>query len=284
MGFRIVPVNFFDEATISVTPSAVTTLPLANLQNAHRDDVWRSPNLDQQVITGHWDGNVRPFSSWGMWPAGERSSMIGAKVRVEGFSDLASATTVYDSGTLDFYTFTGEGWGDFLWGATPWGADEADRTAREAALMRDFAEVAIASFRITVTNGGAVDTPYFEARRFLMGQYVEAPYDVEHGVSPQWQSGSRHIRTPGGTLRRLRRARWREMRCELVLDTEATRAAWMDLMAVCAPDAEILIKCFGGEESRRARDFSFLGSLEALNPLIFQNPNFHRLQLSAVES
>lgn len=284
MPLKILPVNFFDEATITVTPAAVSTLPVTNLQSNIRDAVWRSPNLDQQVISGTWSGNARPVNAWGLWPGTGTASLIGAQVRVQLYSDSTYTTQVYDSGTLDFFTFNGSAWGDFDWGSAPWGVAADDRTARLAPLVRYFTQVTASSFRITITNGGAVDTPYFEARRFWLAQAVTAPFNARPGAAPAWVSGSKHERTIGGVLRRQSRARWRELRIETKVTSEADRAAWSDLSYACDPATEIVLSLFPGDGTRRERDFTVLGSLEVLNPMVFDGPNEHTLQLAMVES
>lgn len=280
MALRILPVNVFDEATISVSPAAVSTLPVTNLQSNIRDRVWRSTDLSTQVISGSWGGNARPISAWGIWPG----SLMGAKVVVRLFSDTAFTSEVYNSGTLDAFTFGGIGWGSFAWGATPWGVEASDRTCRLAPLVKYFTEVTAASFTITILTSGGMDTPYFEARRFWFAQYVDAPYNAEFGAAPAWRSSSEHQRTIGGSLRRLRRARWRELRFETVFATETDRATWSDLSYVSDPANEIVLSLFPAEASRRERDFTVMGSLEVLNPMAFENVNFHRLQLAIVES
>lgn len=284
MALKILPVNFFDQAAISVTPAAVSTLPVTALQSNIRDAVWRSPNLEQQVISGTWSGEARPVNAWGLWPATGAASLIGARVRVQLFSDTAYASQVYDSGTLDFFDFSGTGWGDFDWGVHPWGAAEDDRTARLAPLTRYFTEVSASSFKVTVTNGGAVDKPYFEARRFWLAQAVSAPFNARPGAAPAWRSAAKHSRTDGAVLRRKPGGRWRELRFDTKFITEADRRAWSDLSYACPPDVEIVISLFPGEQTRRERDFTVLGSLEVLNPMVFNTTTEHTLQLSVVES
>lgn len=284
MSLKLLPVNFFDEATISVSPSAVSTQPLANLQSTVRDAVWRSPNLDPQVISGSWDGEARPVNSWGLWPGTGAASLIGAKVRVQLYSSSSWTTQVYDSGTLDFFDFTGTGWGDFDWGSHPWGVEEGDYTARLAPLVKFFTQVSAGSFRITITNGGAVDTPYFEARRFWLAQAVEAPYTARPGAQPQWVPGSRQERTVGAVLQRQSRPSSRRLAFQMRVVTEAHRQVWSDLAYYCDPAKEIVLSLFAAQGGRLERDHVVLGSFEGTNPLDFQSPYQHDLNLSIVES
>lgn len=284
MTFRIVPVNAIDDATLAVTPAAVSTLPATNLQSNVRSNLWRSPNLDPQTITFNWAGNVRRVSHFSLWPSAQASALIGATVRLELFSDLAMATGVYDQ-TWDFFSFTGAAWGVDAWGVFRWGVADDDRTARLAPLSKWFSAVNASAGRITIANGGAVDTPYFEARRIVLGEYQEAPYNALVGAAPQWKSNSEHQRTVGGSLRRLRRARWRELRFETVFSTDADRAKWSDIVQACDPGQEVVISLFPGDADERfERDFTVLGSLEALNPIVFENYQFHRAQFAFTES
>lgn len=284
MALRILPTNFFDEATISVSPAAVSTLPATNLQSNVRDRLWRSPNLDRQVITGHWSGNVRVIDAIGVWPSAGTSSLIGSKWRFEFFQDASLTTSLYDTGELDFFAFSGSAFGSAGYGVEPYGVETSDRLARLAPLTKFFTAVNAASFRITVTNGGAVDTPYFEARRIWMADSVLAPYTARFGAQPSWRSNSEHLRTLGGALRRLARAKWRELRIETFFTSEADRAAWFDIVGAASLDKEIVLSVFAGEATRRERDFTVMGSLDVLNPVVFDNANFHTLQLAIVES
>lgn len=285
MGARLVPVNYFDQSTdVAVFPSANAAYPITNLQSNARDRVWRSPNLNRQVILGSWGGNARRVSCWGMWPE-DVSCLLGAKVLVQLYATASYATEVYNSGTLDFFTFTGTGWGDFTWGSHPWGVEVGDRTARLNPLLRYFTAVSAGSFSITITNGGAMDSSYIGSRRFMFGDYVEAPWNILTGAMPAWRSSSEQQRSIGGALRRLSRARWRELRCEIAMQDEADRAAWMDLCYAADPGNEIVFSAFqAADGARLERDFTVLGSLEVLNPVVFEAPNFHKLQLAIVES
>jgi len=287
MALRIVPVNFLDAAhctDLAVSPAAVSTMPVTNLQSNIRDRVWRSTSLNAQVITGTFGGNARRISHLSIWPA-DGSSLIGAQIAVRMWSDVAQTTLVRNVAATDFFTFTGEVYNTFLWGIQSWGVANDDRTARLAPFSTWFTPIAVSAFEITITNAGAVDTPYFEARRIVIGDYVEAPYNALIGAAPAWRSGSQHQRSVGGALRRLSRARWRELRFETVFGTEADRSAWADLIYVSDPANEIVVSLFPGDAvPKTERDFTVLGSLEALNPIVFENVIFHRLQLAIVES
>lgn len=287
MGAKIVVDNFFDSASdLSVSPSAHANFPITNLQSDVRGDTWRSTALDQQVIQGTFGGDCREVSFWGIWPATSGSSLIGSTVRVQLYSDAAMLTEVYDSGTLDFFTATGTGWGSFLWGTHPWGVQEGDRTCRLAPKVRFFAGVAVSAFKITLTNAGGIDTSYFEARRIVLGDYVEAPYNPLLGAEPCWDGNSEARRSLGASLRRTRRKRWRALNCEIVIDSEAARAIWSDILHSCDAAKEIVFAIFEETDGERLfRDFIVLGSLEgSLARMPWENVDFHKLPLSIVES
>ncbi len=287
MSLRLVPVNFLDAdhcSDLAVTSEASTSFAVENLQSNVRDRVWRSTNLNSQVITGTFGGNARQISHLSIWPA-DGSSLIGATVAVRMWSDVAQTTLVRNVAATNFFTPTGEVYNTFLWGIQSWGVDNADRTARLAPFSTWFTPVAVSAFEITIANAGAVDTTYFESRRIVLGDYVEAPYNAAYGAAPQWKAGSSHRRTVGGSLRRLSRQSWRELRFETIFDTEADRSAWADLQYVCDPSKEVLACLFPEHATPKVeRDFTVLGSLETLNPMVFENVNMHRLQLAIVES
>ena len=294
MGARLWPVNHFDGVTdLAVTPSAVSTYPITNLQSNIRDRLWRSPNLDPQVITFSFGGNGRYVSAWGGFPSGSASAMIGSKLRLELWTSAnRSGSAIYDSGTLDWFTFTNPLWAVFPWGAGPWGVESGDFTARLAPCARHISRVAVGSGRITITNGGAVDKPYFEMRRFWLAEATEAPYAPGMGMSAAWRSGSEHQRAIGGALRRLARAvrgtlsgQHRELRCEVALNSEAHRAAWFALSHAADPGAEIVFSPFDYTDgARRFSEHLVMGSLEVLNPVIWENYEFWKLQLAIAES
>lgn len=287
MSLRIVPVNFLDAdhcSDLAVTSEASTSFAVENLQSNVRDRVWRSTNLNTQVITGTFGGNARQISHLSIWPA-DGSSLIGATVAVRMWSDVAQTTLVRNVSAANFFTFTGDNYNEFLWGIQSWGVHNADRTARLAPFSTWFTPVAVSAFEITIANAGAVDTSYFESRRIVLGDYVQAPYNAAYGAAPQWVPESKHRRTVGGSLRRLSRESRRALSFETIFKEETDRSAWADLQYVCDPAKEIVVCLFPEHATPKyERDFTVLGSLEVTNPMVFENVSMHRLQLKIVES
>ena len=132
----LIPVNHFDSASIALTSTtgvSVSSMPVTNLQNTIRGDMWRSGDLSIQRIFGNWGGNGRTISAIQLWPnAAMQSVMIGSKVRFRGYSDVGGVSSVKDTGELDFFTYTGLPYGTFLWGDHPWGVEKGDLLARRA--------------------------------------------------------------------------------------------------------------------------------------------------------
>jgi hypothetical protein len=280
---RVMPVNFFDSATL--TSNCTPALPLSNMQVPARDLVWRSSGLGQQIIYGDWGGNARQLSAWGIWPGLGVASLVGANVRVEAYSDVARTTRVYDSTALDVFTFSGGVWGTFLWGGQTWGADSLDRTARLSSIQQWFAPVTVAAFKITITNGGAVDTPYLEARRFWLADYLEAPDFANMGPSNGWMTNSQQVRTMGGSLRTRKRARWRELSFNFDLLNDADRATWADIIYQCELSNEVVFSMLPADPTARiTRDFTVLGMLKELKPLTWDKPIRNKVQFIIAES
>lgn len=279
---RIVPVNFFDrvaDGDLTVT-SAETTMPLSNLQSNVRDRVWRSTSDATQTIVGDWDGDTYPVNFFGLFgPA----SMAGVAVGLQLFDDVGATSLIYDSGAVAWPSFAASGWGDSAFGGTPWTGAAADQSPLVMYLAATYNAKSFKIFLVDV----ALPTAYFQLSRAWLGQYVDAPYKASaHGMTLGWVSNAEHRRTRGGTLRRLAAGgRWRELRFETVLHDEADRYKWMDLLAACDPGNEIVVSIFPGDgTTRQERDFTILGSLEALNPIAMEDYNIHRLRLAVVES
>lgn len=284
-GLRILPKNFFDDAVnLAATSEASASLVVANLQSLLRDDVWRSTSLSAQTISWDWGGETRQVSATGLFPSKLGPSMIGSQVRLRYWSDQAKTTNVYDQ-TYDFFTPTGALYNVFPWGSTPWNTEAGDHTARLAPLIKFFTSFVAAAGQIDITNLGAVDTNYFEMSRIWVADYVEAPYNAATGAAPAWKPTSQLQRgKKSGSLHRQINAIFRELRFSTILDSEAERAAWSDLMYLCDLN-EIVISLFPGDASaRKERDFTVMGSFEVLNPLIFRSVDVHDLQLAILES
>lgn len=287
MGARLAVVNFAgpDHVTdIAASPVAATAYPVTNLQNDVASDTWRSTSLDAQVITGSFGGNARRISMWGIFPGKGLASLLGAQIRVRLFSDAARSAQVYDSGTLDVFTWTGEVWGAFPWGSHPWGVEHGHHHVRQTPLVRWFTAVDVGSWEVTISNSGAVDTAYLEASGFWLSDYTEAPYNALVGAAPQFVTMSENKRSYGSTLRRNRRGQFRVLRCEIVL-TDDTRAAWHSLCHAADPGVEVVFSLFqSGDGARLEQDFTVRGSFRVINPVVWENVNFHKLQIEIEES
>jgi len=281
---RALIANAFDDSTdVAVSPAAVAAMPVTNLQSTVRGDLWRSTSIAPQVFTGTWGGNVRVISAFGVWPSAQQSSLIGSSWRLQLFQDAAATVSVLDQ-TYAFFTPTGDPWGTFAWGAAPWGVEKGDLTARLAPMVKYFAPVNASAFRITVSDLGNVDTPYFEARRIWLADYLDAPYKPKR-AAPAWVTSAQTRRSSGGSARRFAGAIWRELQLDTVLLAEADRAKWCDLLAVAAPAAEIVLSVFPQDAyPRRERDFTAMGSIEGSPPIPMENVSLHTLQLKIVES
>jgi hypothetical protein len=282
---RIIPVNFFDQiesADLSVT-TAVATMPVTNMQSNVRDRVWRSSSAAAHGILGHWGGESRDLNAWGIWPG----ELYGSTVQLRLYSDQAGTVQIYDSTALTFNQFTGTDFGDYAFGGRPWGNTAAERSARLTPFVRYLSATYTAKcFLVSLVDAG-LDHGYFEASRLWLGKYIDSPYAaVAPGFANGWNSNSKHRRSRGGTLRRqVATGRWREMRLEAYLNSEADRYKWMDILAACDPGNEIVVSAHPGDgTTRQERDHTIMGSLEVLNPIALEDHNIHKLRLAVVES
>lgn len=290
---HILPVNHFDSATLRVDVNGVAystgdvpSLPIQNLQNTVRGDLWRSVDKNLNSVLGHWGGNARTVSAIEIWPSAQASSLIGCKIQFLGFSDAGWVNLTKNTGALDFFTPTGENYGTFLWGDPPWGVERTDRLARLAPFTLEFSAVTLGSFCIWVSAPApsALDTPYFEARRIVLAEAVTFPFNAFYGAAPQWKGNSTAQRGPGGGLRGRRRAVWRELRFNTQVKTEADRAAWSDLMNVIEGQ-EVSVNLFPSNAAPRlTRDFVCRGRLEQIEAMPYENVEKHTMKFSVLES
>lgn len=280
MTMRIIPENWLDEITnLSVSPAAVAAFPITELQSTDRGALWRSSSLATQTITGSFAGGAKPVDSWGIFPG--NGNLAGATARMEL---LVAGSPVYDSGTLDVFTFSGTVWGTFAWGGHPWGVEVSNRNFRRTPLVKFITEAVADAFRLTIANGGGMDTDYFEADRLWLGQSVLAPYTANTGLAPSFDDRSEHDRSPGASLRVLAMDGNRDVQFDTVFETEADRFAWAQILQACGKTREIVLSLLPDDATTKGSDLTYRGYLKALNPVVFANPNFHTLQLAITES
>lgn len=234
---RIGYLNHADAATITATPTLTTAGPTSYLQNDARGLIAQASSTASQVITGTWGGTAYTVSELCLW---RHNLAYNDTVRLELFSDAAWTTGVYDSTALAAYAsglFTDWGW---------------------AFSNRYFAATSCKSFKITI----AASASAFECARLYLGPYTEAPVQAGEGLIITQETNARQSRSEGGSLRSIVKADWRSMAFEMMVGTEAYRAAWYEISRYCGISKSFVASLDPGGGGTLERDGTVFGKFE----------------------
>jgi hypothetical protein len=260
MSARLSVINFVDDATLSASPAAVSTLPVDNLTSPMRDRLWRASSLATQVISGHWSGAGRKPNCLGLF----RHNGHGGQVRLQLYQDKDLTTQVYDSGVLDLFDVVALG--SFDWGVDPLGLGPTDPYGGEAPYTLFFTATACAGFKVTLSGFGGSGSPYWQAGRLWLGKYFEFAYNAAQ-VSLRPVEASEQVRTRGASLRANRGGRWHEMDMDFAFITEDDRPVVLDSMKQAGLAQDVLFSVFPTGTGRNKRDYTINGHLASLEPI-----------------
>lgn len=231
---RIGYLNYADLATLTADPVATTTGPVTYLQSDARGDIFLASSAASQAIKGTWGGTSYTVSQMTLW---RHNLVYSDTIRLQLYSDAAWTTQVYDSTALAAYVsalFDNWGW---------------------AFTNRYFAAQACKSFKITVAASAAA----LQCSRLFLGPYTEAPINPEYGAVFGIETNARQSRSEGGSLRSIVKADWRTAMFDMLVRTEADRAAWMEIARYCGISKSIVASLYpevGGTEERDHTLFS----------------------------
>lgn len=261
---RIVPRNFHDEATLSVTEAA-GSFPISETQNHARDSAWRSATTGTVTVSGTFT-RARTANFFGMF----RHRCHGGKVQLELFSDTAWISSVYDSTALAVNKIVG-GSGDtaYAWGDDPYGLGPYDPLFIESPYWLWFATQTFQSYQITLSDHSTTFWPdYWQISRLWLGKYFEPrinPSYDGHGLG--WVDNGDNNRTAGGSLRSNLGARWREGKMTLNSVDEHESPVWMDITANSRTGKDVVSSLFPEDGTRRERDNILCCKFASLDPL-----------------
>ncbi|MBB1485889.1 hypothetical protein [Oceanospirillum sediminis] len=186
---RILARNLHDVATLTATSEA---MPVAYTQRSERPMVWRSANLQKQVLNA-----VLPHGSYINCIAIARHN-LGALGNVQ-IEILQDSNLVHDSGDIATAMLIPAG----VWraGIDPWGASYNDKLPGGASLVLYWLDTPIIadSYRITMTSSS--DNDYFEVGRIFAGLSFSPSVNMSYGLQLEWLETGEHVQTEGGSLR-----------------------------------------------------------------------------------
>ena len=234
---RIGYLNYADLATITADPVATTTGPVTYLQSDARGDIFLASSTASQAIKGTWDGTSYTVSQMCLW---RHNLVYSDTIRLQLYSDAAWTTQVYDSTALAAYVsglFDNWGW---------------------AFTNRYFAAQACKSFKITVAASAAA----LQCARLYLGPYTEAPVQAGDGLILTPETNARQSRSEGGSLRSIVKADWRSMAFDMMVGTEAYRAAWYEIGRYCNVNKALVASLYPEAAGTSERDHTIFGKFE----------------------
>lgn len=248
--FRICPINFFADATLTSSPAADSGFAVTNAQLHARDKTFRctpgSPST--VVIEGNWGSESRTIDTFAML----RHNGHGGSVKLELFAPGSPTSTAYNSTALPIYTAVSlDG---FTWGLDTASYANSDLSYDKSPYYLNFTAVQAGSFRVTLSNwpGSLV-----EVGQLWLGKYLEAALHAKFGMTVAPKTNTQQVRTKGGTNRIRPGESWRELKVDMMFATDNERARWRDLMNYVMADVNVLINVWPGTGGRQERDYIF---------------------------
>lgn len=160
-------------ASLTASPSVVSTLPASFLQTPERRKCTRSVDLTAQVFLYTWGSN----QSASMFADRFCNYTETATRRVQVYSDVAATTQIADSGTVTVFPYTGFSANDVF-------TDEDFRLLKNSAYY--FTPVTtMRALKVTYTDGSPANADgYQEWSRHFIGKPIELTRDVGYGAEP----------------------------------------------------------------------------------------------------
>jgi len=276
VSIRIVTANVSDAATLSSSDFAAT-LPVSNLQVEGRARVARTTNATgTKTINGDFAG----AAVVGSCVLYNHNLTSQATWRLRMWDALGQAGNLVFDSTMQS-ALPALGFGEFGWGAVPWGASVFTGWGAAFSVLW-FPAVGALSFRLELVDA-ANPAGYLQAKRLLIGPYFEPGVNVDYGLQLYWEDNSEQRRTQGGSLRTDARVRFRVLNGQLGHLTDAERAVALETLRQIGLRTETFISVFPGAGSALERDYSLLGKFTRMPQFTNGQPSSHQAQLTFEE-
>lgn len=264
---RIVPRNFHDESTLTVSVAEAAGYEILNTQNRIRTRAWRSSTGGDVTIRGTFGPTYpRTPSFFGMF----LHQCHGAKIQLLLYSDDAWTSTIYDSGVNDVVKVQPTDGMD--WGFDPFSLGPNDPFAEDAPywlwIEPGSPPPACLSYEILLSSHSATyGRTVWQASRFFLGPTMELFRQPEFGASLGYAAQTDRNRSRGGSLRTNVGVQWRTMELSLGAMEESERAAWLDIFRYCGTGRDFVLSLFPNEGTRKERDYILNCAFASLNPI-----------------
>ncbi len=255
MSIRFLLDNKADTATLSSSDFAAS-LPVTNLQAEGRGKVARTSNA---TGTKTINGNLAAAASINAVVLYRHNLTASATWRLQLYSAANQTTQVYDSSAVTpgpaASVFSGWGW--------------------SFSVLYFTTVSSVLSFRVELADA-TNPAGYLEAKRLVLGQYIEPAVNADYGLGLYWEDLSEARRTLGGSVRTDPRAVYRVMSGSLSALTEAERASFMDAVRYAGKQREIFVAGFPGVTGAQERDYSLLGKFTRTPQMAHHQVSRHR--------
>lgn len=234
---RILARNLHDVATLTATSEA---MPVAYTQRSERPMVWRSANITDQRI----EATLFAAEYINCIALSRHNLGDDGLVRIEL---LNAGQVVHDSGATSTQVLIPAG----IWraGIDPWGATYNDQLpgGSHPGIYWLPEPVAADSYRLTLSRTAGESGDYFEIGRIFSGLSFSPSVNMSWGAKVEWQDGSEHIPTEGGSLRTMGAGHLRR-RFDIQLDwlAESDRQSLIAQLQRAGLSTDLLVSLYPG--------------------------------------
>jgi hypothetical protein len=255
--------DVFDTATATAY-SAISTLPVTNLQTALVDQVYRS--------LGDTD------DEWIKFDCGSAVS-INCIVLINHNLSTASNNLIIEAHTSDSWANP-----DFTTTISAWESGETDSGTKTNTRVCFLSSTTTKRWwRIRPQEGGSNPDNYIQIGRIMGGVYVEASKNFRYGWSQTLVDGSSKKRI--GTVTYVdRRYKWNRIECDMQLATDAEKQDTFLVMLNSIGIAEDFVLMLKPSTASGRNDLSFYGQLSESPQFINDFTTYHRARFVFDES
>jgi hypothetical protein len=255
---RIIAINDFDSASISVSPAVVTSGKFAadNVQDERRSRALRSTSTADQVITGSWSEDVLISGVI----IGQHNCSSGATGRVQLYSDEAATVEVLDTRVdgADFDMLYKKSLGSLDFGITPLGDQISDYDFNNTPVW--VTPTKCRAVKITISDSDNEDG-YIQVGRIIAGRYITPQVNMDLGYLLTPVDESTQSRTAGSTLHSELGARYQRIRFKLSWLAEGDRERFTREMRRVGKVSQVYLSLFPTLSSAEEIDHQMIAKL-----------------------
>lgn len=249
----------------------ISSLPAANVQREGRGMVARTNGAASGSFG--WQGNWSALRTVRAAVLYRHNLGDAASIRLVLFDDVNTAgNIVYDSGGDE--AVAGSLWSGFSW------VDQALAPKFSAIYLA--AAVQARSFLLLVSTDAGNPDGYSQAKRLIIGDYIEPAANLQLGLGVHWVDNSVQTRTQAGSLRSDPQAKFRRLSGRQRL-TDTERDTWMQASGYAGTQREVFASVYPGLGGAKERDHSVLGKFTSVSELETDQPLSHLARVEIEE-